>query len=72
MGPGGGNATILATEAEGVPFRFLNDLDIDQATQVVYFTDTSAKFARRYSPVSLFTALIQKRQVPRLPGYVLC
>ncbi|KAL8161534.1 hypothetical protein V2J09_013023 [Rumex salicifolius] len=43
----GGLATQLASEAEGVPFRFTNDLDIDEQRDVIYFTDTSAKFYRR-------------------------
>ncbi|PKI73344.1 hypothetical protein CRG98_006282 [Punica granatum] len=46
VGPGGGLATSLATEAEGVPFRFTNDLDIDDDGNV-YFTDSSTKYQRR-------------------------
>ncbi|KAF9595454.1 hypothetical protein IFM89_000372 [Coptis chinensis] len=46
VGPEGGLATSVATEAEGVPFRFTNDLDIDNEGNV-YFTDTSAKHQRR-------------------------
>lgn len=45
---GGGVATQLATSAENVPFRFLNALDIDQDTGIVYFVDTSTKFPRGY------------------------
>ncbi|KAL6125584.1 hypothetical protein ACLB2K_073640 [Fragaria x ananassa] len=41
-GPNGGVAQTLATSAEGFPFRFLNGVDIDQETGMVYFTDTSA------------------------------
>ena len=38
-----GKATVLSTEAEGVPFRCTNDLDIaDDGT--IYFTDASYKF----------------------------
>lgn len=48
VGPDGGRATQLATEAEGVPFRFLNAVDVDQETGIVYFTDASARFQRRY------------------------
>ena len=29
VGPEGGLATSLATEAEGVPLRFTNDVDVD-------------------------------------------
>ncbi|KAL5728456.1 cohesin loading factor Ssl3 [Ranunculus cassubicifolius] len=46
VGPNGGLATSLATEAEGVPFRFTNDLDIDDDGNV-YFTDSSSKYQRR-------------------------
>ncbi|KAF8378501.1 hypothetical protein HHK36_029843 [Tetracentron sinense] len=46
VGSNGGVATQLATSAEGVPFRFLNSLDVDQGTGIVYFTDASARFQR--------------------------
>ena len=48
VGPGGGRATLLATEAEGVPFKFLNAVDVDQETGIVYFTDASSRFQRSY------------------------
>ncbi|XP_028089472.1 strictosidine synthase-like [Camellia sinensis] len=41
VGPNGGLATQLATSAEGVPFRFLNAVDVDLLTETVYFTDSS-------------------------------
>uniref|UniRef100_A0A1J3F2Y6 Protein STRICTOSIDINE SYNTHASE-LIKE 10 n=1 Tax=Noccaea caerulescens TaxID=107243 RepID=A0A1J3F2Y6_NOCCA len=47
VGPAGGLAKPLVTEAEGQPFRFTNDLDIDEEEDVVYFTDTSSRFQRR-------------------------
>ncbi|CAN8268003.1 unnamed protein product [Cochlearia groenlandica] len=47
VGPSGGLAAPLVTEAEGQPFRFTNDLDIDEEEDVIYFTDTSSKFQRR-------------------------
>lgn len=47
VGPSGGLAKPLATEAEGKPFRFTNDLDIDEHEDVIYFTDTSTTFQRR-------------------------
>nr|CAN77944.1 hypothetical protein VITISV_044020 [Vitis vinifera] len=37
----------LPLKAEGVPFRFLNAVDVDQETGIVYFTDASARFQRR-------------------------
>ncbi|KAK9280419.1 hypothetical protein L1049_014108 [Liquidambar formosana] len=46
VGPEGGLATSLATEAEGVPLRFTNDLDIDDDGNI-YFTDSSTKYQRR-------------------------
>ncbi|KAF3437584.1 hypothetical protein FNV43_RR20340 [Rhamnella rubrinervis] len=46
VGPEGGLATPLTTEAEGVPLRFTNDLDIDEEGNV-YFTDSSSKYQRR-------------------------
>ncbi|XP_078154914.1 protein STRICTOSIDINE SYNTHASE-LIKE 3-like [Carex rostrata] len=46
VGPEGGLATSLATEADGVPFKFTNDLDLDEDGNV-YFTDSSTRFQRR-------------------------
>ncbi|KAM6576597.1 hypothetical protein CsatB_028434 [Cannabis sativa] len=46
VGPEGGLATPLTTEAEGVPLGFTNDLDIDEEGNV-YFTDSSTKYQRR-------------------------
>ncbi|XP_058115058.1 protein STRICTOSIDINE SYNTHASE-LIKE 10-like isoform X1 [Magnolia sinica] len=45
--PIGGLATQLASGAQGVPFRFTNGLDIDQATMIVYFMDSSMIYTRR-------------------------
>ena len=39
-----GEVTVLATEADGVPFRCTNDLDI-AADGTIYFTDASYKFS---------------------------
>lgn len=46
VGPEGGLAETLATEAEGVPLGFTNDLDVDDEGNV-YFTDSSTKYQRR-------------------------
>lgn len=46
VGPEGGLATSLSTEAEGLPFRFTNDLDIDEEGNI-YFTDSSITYQRR-------------------------
>ncbi|CAH2062735.1 unnamed protein product [Thlaspi arvense] len=55
VGPQGGQATSLATEVEGVPFRFTNDLDIDEEGNV-YFTDSSTKYQRRNFLQLVFSA----------------
>jgi sugar lactone lactonase YvrE len=41
VGPRGGEATVLAAEADGVPLRFTNGVDVDQVTGDVFFTDSS-------------------------------
>ncbi|KAL6657602.1 hypothetical protein ACP70R_005382 [Stipagrostis hirtigluma subsp. patula] len=46
VGPGGGEATVLATEADGVPLRFTNGVDVDQVTGDVFFTDSSMNYRR--------------------------
>ncbi|CAN0876701.1 Protein STRICTOSIDINE SYNTHASE-LIKE 10 [Linum grandiflorum] len=49
VGPEGGVARkLVTTSPEGLPFRFLNALDIHSATGIVYFTDSSIYFQRRY------------------------
>ncbi|KAF4402521.1 hypothetical protein G4B88_012306 [Cannabis sativa] len=47
VGPQGGLATRVATQAQGIPFAFLNGLDIDDRTGLVYFTDSSSHYQRR-------------------------
>ncbi|CAN6208221.1 unnamed protein product [Urochloa humidicola] len=46
VGPDGGEATVLATEAGGAPLRFTNGVNIDQVTGDVYFTDSSMTYTR--------------------------
>lgn len=46
VGPEGGLATSLVTEAESVPLAFTNDVDFDE-DGLVYFTDSSSKYHRR-------------------------
>ncbi|CAI9101793.1 OLC1v1039207C1 [Oldenlandia corymbosa var. corymbosa] len=41
VGPQGGQATLLATSANGVTFNFLNGCEFDKLRRVVYFTDAS-------------------------------
>ncbi|KAL6629116.1 hypothetical protein ACP70R_028881 [Stipagrostis hirtigluma subsp. patula] len=36
VAPGGGEATVLVTEAEGVPLSFTNGVDVDQVTGDVF------------------------------------
>ncbi|KAL3512345.1 hypothetical protein ACH5RR_025062 [Cinchona calisaya] len=47
VGPKGGLAKQLATAAEGVPFKWLDGLDVDSRTGMVYFTDISTKYTMR-------------------------
>ncbi|KAK2997344.1 hypothetical protein RJ639_013871 [Escallonia herrerae] len=44
VGRKGGLATQLATSAGSIPFRFLDDLEVDQLTGIVYFMDASAVY----------------------------
>eukprot|EP00249_Psilotum_nudum_P030837 c43935_g1_i1 orf=245-1480(-) len=53
VGPGGGLARSLASEAEGVPFKFTNDLDLGP-DGFIYFTDTSSKYTRRQFVLTAF------------------
>ncbi|OEL14886.1 Protein STRICTOSIDINE SYNTHASE-LIKE 10 [Dichanthelium oligosanthes] len=56
VGPSGGEAEVLATGADGVPFNFVNGLDIDQATGDVYFTDSSTTYPRRFNTEIMMNA----------------
>lgn len=55
VGPEGGLAESLTTEAEGVPLGFANDLDVDDEGNV-YFTDSSTKYQRRNFMQLVFSA----------------
>ncbi|CAN4120134.1 unnamed protein product [Withania somnifera] len=55
VGPEGGLAESLTTEAEGVPLGFTNDLDVDDEGNV-YFTDSSTKYQRRNFMQLVFSA----------------
>ncbi|XP_077241022.1 protein STRICTOSIDINE SYNTHASE-LIKE 3-like isoform X1 [Tasmannia lanceolata] len=55
VGPEGGLAMPLVTEAEGVPLGFTNDLDIDNEGNI-YFTDSSTKYQRRNFMQLVFAA----------------
>ncbi|CAH8334539.1 unnamed protein product [Eruca vesicaria subsp. sativa] len=51
--PAGGLATKIADSVDGKPFKFLDGLDVDPTTGVVYFTSFSSKF----SPSEVFIAV---------------
>uniref|UniRef100_A0A7N0TI13 Strictosidine synthase conserved region domain-containing protein n=1 Tax=Kalanchoe fedtschenkoi TaxID=63787 RepID=A0A7N0TI13_KALFE len=55
VGPDGGLATSLTAEAEGVPLKFTNDLDVDDQGNV-YFTDSSTNYQRRNFIQLVFSA----------------
>ncbi|KAL5745448.1 hypothetical protein ACOSP7_026594 [Xanthoceras sorbifolium] len=55
VGPEGGLATQLVTEAEGQPFRFTNDMDIDDHEDVIYFSESSSMFQRRQFMASILS-----------------
>nr|AXK92563.1 strictosidine synthase [Gelsemium sempervirens] len=44
VGPEGGHATQLAKSVNGVPFKWLYALTVDQPTGNLYFTDVSTKY----------------------------
>jgi hypothetical protein len=47
VGPEGGVAEPIVTELDGVPFKLINNLDIDE-NDIIYFTDSSTKYTRRF------------------------
>ena len=49
VGAGGGLATQLAPGVEGMPFAYLDALDVDPVSKIVYFTDAGAVFRLGYS-----------------------
>ena len=52
VGPEGGLATLVASQAQGVPFAFTNGLDISEDTGLLYFTDSSTRYPRRYNIIT--------------------
>ncbi|XP_017640268.1 protein STRICTOSIDINE SYNTHASE-LIKE 10-like [Gossypium arboreum] len=48
IGPNGGIAQTLVSSVERISFKLINGLDIDSSTGVIYFTDSSTTFQRRY------------------------
>ncbi|KAK9116267.1 hypothetical protein Sjap_015214 [Stephania japonica] len=55
VGRNGGVARLVASTAEGMPFRFTNGLDVDQSNGIVYFTDSSVSY-QRWQHLELFTS----------------
>lgn len=51
VSPDGGQTKVVAKAAQGLPFGFTNGVDIDQETGIVYFTDTSTRFRRRWPSI---------------------
>ncbi|EAZ05772.1 hypothetical protein OsI_28006 [Oryza sativa Indica Group] len=56
VGPRGGEAEVLAAGEDGVPFNFVNGIDVDQATGDVYFTDSSTTYPRRFNSEIMMNA----------------
>ncbi|EEC80797.1 hypothetical protein OsI_23337 [Oryza sativa Indica Group] len=52
----GGLAEVVTTETAGVPFNFLNGLDVDQRTGDVYFTDSSSTYRQQQHPSDQISA----------------
>lgn len=44
VSPAGGLAVKIADSVDGKPFKFLDGLDVDPTTGVVYFTSFSSRF----------------------------
>lgn len=52
VGPEGGQAELVLNEIDGVPMKFMNDLDFDDEGNM-YFTDSSTRWQRRQFLLSL-------------------
>lgn len=61
VGPDGGMATKVATR---IPLGFTNGLDIDHRNGVVYFSDSSSQYQRRY--VILILHIIYIHPIPAI------
>ncbi|KAK9290357.1 hypothetical protein L1049_008526 [Liquidambar formosana] len=65
VGPNGGLATRVATQAQGIPLGFTNGLDIDQRSGAVYFSDSSSRYQRR----NYISMILSGDQTGRLMKY---
>jgi sugar lactone lactonase YvrE len=61
VGPKGGVAESVVADLDGVPFKFPNNLDVDE-NGIIYFTDSSTKYTRRH----YFVALLEGDNTGRL------
>lgn len=53
VGPNGGQAKVLVSEADGLPFTFTNDVGISPE-ELVYFTVTSFQYPRKHFLLTAF------------------
>ncbi|CAN8239719.1 unnamed protein product [Cochlearia groenlandica] len=65
VSPAGGLAVKITDNVDGKPFKFLDGLDVDPTTGVVYFTS----FSSRYSPIQVLIALGLKDATGKLFKY---
>ncbi|KAJ4972247.1 hypothetical protein NE237_005346 [Protea cynaroides] len=65
VSPDGGPATKLVNQVEGEPLRFINDMDIHEEENAIYFTDTSTVFQRR----QFMAAIVSVDKTGRLLKY---
>lgn len=65
VGPNGGLASTVASEAQGTPFGFTNGVDIHQTNGAVYFSDSSSRYQRR----NFVAAIISGDNTGRLMKY---
>jgi sugar lactone lactonase YvrE len=67
VAPDGGLAEPVVQEFDGVQFKFLNSLDFDE-DGIIYFTDSSSKYYRRFVQYSMIPCIIFAAQA-RSDGY---
>ncbi|KAF8088552.1 hypothetical protein N665_0536s0003 [Sinapis alba] len=65
VSPAGGLAVKIADSVDGKPFKFLDGLDVDPTTGVVYFTS----FSSRFTPIQVLIALGLKDATGKLFKY---
>ncbi|KAJ0229444.1 hypothetical protein HA466_0316050 [Hirschfeldia incana] len=65
VSPAGGLAVKITDSVDGKPFKFLDGLDVDPTTGVVYFTS----FSSRFTPIQVLIALGLKDATGKLFKY---